>query len=386
MNLETILGIAKKRTKKRLGLRAGLKARLASAKTKAKGKLDVLRKARLAKLAKAKAAKAIARRGKKARLLSRMPASKKAAIRSAILKNPKLVRKVQAAQLKKALQRRQAGVVVSPGAVQRTTVPSRAAAPRPTPEPTQPAIPTEETMSPAEAVEEEAMEQPLEDAAEDSVEQEEGTEEAIEDIAEAPSEEEELTEPDADDDAEEAEDEAEENVDEATAAAGMDTLRGQLFQRRIARLRRRQRPMRACMRAMPLARKIENATLGGIPTHELLGAVRAVASAKAGNKKAKRAIKTAVRKAKKGDKKAKKVVARLKVANKVIKKSRKTSLAKKGKKPAARKKVKSKAKIARKIPYSKPVAVDSKGLFSYSAHQRGLAMIPGEARARYGRW
>jgi hypothetical protein len=112
-----------------------------------------------------------------------------------------------------------------------------------------------------------------------------------------------------------------------------------------------------------------------MPAKRTLKAVKVVAKAKAGDKKAKKGIKALVKKSKAGNKKAKKAVAQLKIANKVIKKTKKSA------KKLAKKPVK---KLAKKIPYTKPVKVVNKGLYAYSAHQRGLAMIPGVARAFYG--
>jgi hypothetical protein len=127
-------------------------------------------------------------------------------------------------------------------------------------------------------------------------------------------------------------------------------------------------------RCAPLAQKIESVTGGALPAKQTLKAVKIVAKAKAGDKRLKKGIKTLVKKAKKGNKKAKKAVAALHVANKMIKKT----------KPKTKLKSKKLLTKRRKVPYTKPVPIVSKGLYSYSAHQRGLAMIPGFARSRYG--
>jgi hypothetical protein len=104
-------------------------------------------------------------------------------------------------------------------------------------------------------------------------------------------------------------------------------------------------------------------TGGAIDKKKILQGVKLLAKAKRGDKTAKKGVKVLAKLAKTSHPKAgkaKKALAQLTVASKVMKKT------------------------AKKPPYTKKVRVVTKGLTSYSPYQRGLAMIPGVARAHYG--
>ncbi len=373
-----ILGAVKRRLRQKKAARPKTSAKTRFARMKL---LAALRKKKLAAASKAK--KPIVRK-----ILSRMsPAGKKALIKRAILKNPALKKKLAVAVVKKRLADRQAGKFMAPGQPYKTPVPASPAAPNPTRDPSAAPIPEEDTMSPAEAVQEEQAEAPMEEAAEEAADNEEAaeeaTEETTEDLAEnAEAEAEDLTEPDAEEVEEQAE-EAAEDAAEAAETAGDNLILGYALGKRNQRLRMRRGEALAAHRAAPLCRKLESASLGGISAKKTVKGVKVIARAKRGDKKAKVAIKAVAKKAAKGDKKAKKAMAQLKISQKVLKKTtpKKKTLAKK---PLAKKTGKTLAK--RKVPYTKPVKVENTGLFAHSAHQRGLAMIPGMARTRYGQW
>ena len=119
---------------------------------------------------------------------------------------------------------------------------------------------------------------------------------------------------------------------------------------------------------------------GEIQASHILGAVKLIAKAKKGDVKAKKGIKAVTKlAAKKGPKQkaAKKATAKLKIAHKIMKK---TGTAK----GTGKKKAKVLAKRKVKTPYRQKVTVYNKGLASYSPYQRGMAMIPGFARAHFG--
>lgn len=373
-------------------LGAALKRRI----RKAKGKRILDRVKRLAALKKrlagrkkkiAKTARSLAKKPAAQKIIARLPvATKKALIKRAIMKKPALKKKLVVAVLKKKLQERKAGAFMPPSYRQTTPVPAVSPAAPPVPDPAAASIPQEEALTPAQAVEEEALERPLTEEASEEAAEEEGAEEAAteanqEEAAEAEQEEAdeaaELSEPDAEEQAEQAEEAAEDEAN-AAEAAGESEILGAFFGRRLGQLRRRNRVNRALTCCAPLARKLESVTGGALPAKRTLKAVKVVAKAKAGDKKAKKGVKVLVKKAKKGDKKAKKAVASLHVANKMIKKTKP-----KAKKPAPKKKLAAR-KPVKKAPYQQKVTVRNTGLLSYSAHQRGLAMIPGFARARYG--
>ena len=370
---ENLLGAIKRRIRKAKGKRLLDRAkRLAALKKRLAGR----------KLKKPRAIRALAKKPAAKALISRLPmATKKALIKRAIMKKPALKKKLVLAVLKKKLAQRQAGAFMPPTYRQTTPVPATSPSPPPVPDPASASIPQDEGLTPAQAVEEEMTERPLEEAAEEQAQQEEGAEEAQDEATEEASEEAaeeeaaELSEPDAEEQEEQAEEAAEDEA-KASEAAGDNAVLGAFFGNRLQRLRRRNRSNMTMRRCAPLAQKLESVTGGALPAKRTLKAVKVVAKAKGGDKKAKKGIKTLVKKAKKGNKPAKKAVAALHVANKMIKKTKP-----KAKKPGKKLLVK---KTARKVPYTKPVPVVSKGLFSYSAHQRGLAMIPGFARKHYG--
>ena len=118
------------------------------------------------------AAKAKAKKPTAKALISRLPVeTKKALIKRAILKRPALKKKLVAAVLRKKLQARQAGTVYMPSSMRQTSpVPAVSPSPPPVPSPAEEPIPQEEALTPAQAVEQETMERPLEDGAEDEAE------------------------------------------------------------------------------------------------------------------------------------------------------------------------------------------------------------------------
>jgi hypothetical protein len=126
--------------------------------------------------------------------------------------------------------------------------------------------------------------------------------------------------------------------------------------------------------AKPWAKEVERLSGGDIEAAHLLGAVKLIAKAKKGDVKAKKGIKAlaklAVSKHPKAAK-AKKATAKLKIAHAIMKK---TGTAKGT----------SKKKAGKKTPYTTKVVVRDAGLSSYSPYQRGMAMIPGFARAHFG--
>lgn len=376
-----------------------LKKRIKKARVK-----KVLNKAaRLARL-KALAAKRKAGKGKKKPAIAKKPvikalwarmtpARRKATIAAVIKKNPKLKKKLAVALLKKRIEARKEGDFIAPSQTQSTPVPSTEASESPAPEPSAAPFPTQETPSAAEVVQEETMEAPLEEAAADEEAKDEAVDEAAQDTSEELAEEateadsDEMAEPTAEEEADQDKEAAEEATDAATESAG-DLLLG--FMRGTHRMCRRHRcfEQMAVAKARPLAGQIEEACGGAIKAEHILGAVKLIAKAKRGDKKAKKGIKAVTKLAKgktKAAPKAKKAVAKLKIAHKIMKK---TGTAKgTGKKKVALKKKIAKKVVARKrtkVPYTKPVQVLSSGLKSYSAYQRGMATIPGYARAYYG--
>lgn len=313
------------------------------------------------------------------RLLARMtPAQRAEYIRRAIRRNPRLKKMFAIALLKRRLAARKAGAYASPSATQQTEVPSVAPSPPPATAPTRAPIPEEEAEPTAQAVEEEQMEQPLEKAATEEEAEKEGaeaaeqeTDEQVADEAATQSSEEtaeEMTEPSSEEAAESAEDAAK-SAAEASGICGDNILLGVTLAQRRHHLRRRNREAMAIQRAALLAKKIEAASGGALKAETTLKGVGLIAKAKGGNIKAKQGIKAIAKKAGKGNPKAKKALAHLKVSHKVLKKTKPTAT--KGK---------------RTVPYTKPVAVTNKGLFANNAYQRGMAMIPGVARAHYGNW
>lgn len=311
------------------------------------------------------------------------PEKRKALIAAAVRKNPAMKRKIVVALLKKRMQQRKAGAFIPSGAQQSSPVPATPSAAPPAPPPARAPIEQADTESDAQAAEQESMEAPLEAAAEDQTEKEEGGEEAAQETADeaaqdAEAEAEEMSEP-TPEEQQETVDEAAEDATEAASESAGDLLLGYFLGKRKMRRRQLNREQRCVARARPLAGEIEAASRGEIKAEHILGAVKLIAKAKGGDAKAKKGIKAVVKMAKKpGKTKAKKAAAKLKIAHKVMKKTgtakgtpkRKAKLVAKGNKG--------------KLLYTKPVTVENAGLTSYSAHQRGLAMIPGFARARYG--
>ena len=359
------------------------KARKAKAAARPKGN-------RLAKLRAALAKKKLAAKLKRRpsakkivakKLLARLPpAKRKAVIAKAIAKNPALKKKLALAIVAKRMTERKEGTVTSPGATQEMVRPSNSPAVA-VPPPAAAPIPDQEMETPAQAVEDEQNQAALEEEASAETDKEEAgeaaTEEAAADMAEtAEADAEEMSEETPEEAAEEAEETADDAAETVSESAG-DLVLGFMSGVR-KKLRRRSRFLhRAVKRAAPLAGEIERLSGGEIKAEHLLGAVKLIAKAKKGDKKAKKGIKAVTKlAAKKGPKqaKAKKATAKLKIAHKIMKK---TGTAKgTGKKKLAIK--------AKKAPYSKKVVVRNTGLESYSAYQRGMAQIPGTARTHFG--
>jgi len=373
-----------------LGELLGRKKKAALARPKKISARNRLKKAVRAVKVKAKIRKLVAKRPSAKKPLmkaawSRLtPLKKKAVIANAIRKNPALKKKLALAIVKKRIAERKDGLVTSPGAVQRTPVPARASTSI-MPDPASAAVPEDEAMSTAEAVQDEMEQGPLDAASEDAANEEEAGEEAAQETAaelneEAEADAENMSEETPEEAAEEAQEVAEEAAEAVSESAG-DLLMGFLKGKR-RQLRRHDGHVRDCVqKATPLAGEVERLSGGAIETAHLLGAVKLIAKAKKGDVKAKKGIKAVTKlAAKKGpkQKKAKKAVAKLKIAHTIMKK---TGTAK-GTTP--KKKAVIKRKVAKKAAYSKKVTVRSKGLDSYSAYQRGMAQIPGVARTYFG--
>lgn len=338
---------------------------------------------------KARKLKAMAKRGPakkpilKAAWRRLTPAKRKAVMAAAIKKNPKLKATLVKALVKKRLADRKAGLVTSPGVVEPTPVPATPSTSIVSP-PSRAPVPEADTPTDAEVVEDEMNQAPLDAAADEEQAAEEATEDAAEETAAdaaeaAEADAEEMAEETPEEAAEEAEETAADAEEAASESAG-DLLLG-FFRARGKLRRRRNGYIRRCVNAArPLAGEVENLSGGAIQADHILGAVKLIAKAKKGDVKAKKGIKAVTKLAtKKGRKakKAKKAVAKLKIAHKIMKK---TGTAKgKGKKKA---KVLAKRKV--RTPYTKKVKVYNAGLASYSPYQRGMAMIPGFARAHFG--
>jgi hypothetical protein len=311
------------------------------------------------------------------------PQRRQALIAAAVKKNPKLKRKLVIALLKRRMMQRKQGAFINPGAQQASPVPAFASSPNPAPNPARAPIEEARETTPAEDAEAETMEAPLSEAAEEETEKEEGGEEAAaetqKDMAEeAAAEADEMTEPTAEEQ-EEATEEASNDGAEAAAESAGDLLLGYLSGKRKQRRRQHGRERMAVLKARHLAGQIESASGGEIKATHILGAVKLISKAKGGDVKAKKGIKAVVKMSKKpGMKKAKKAAAKLKIAHQVMKK---TGTAKG--QPKKRAKLVSKGNKG-KLLYANKVSVQPAGLTSYSAHQRGLAMIPGFARTYYG--
>lgn len=254
--------------------------------------------------------------------------------------------------------------------------------PPPAPPPTQPAVEEDHTPTTQETTESALEEQALDtseaqDQANEEAQQEveETTEEQADEEADA-SNDEELTEPTEEEAADEAEAEAEDEAEEETddnanedGTAGVSML-GAL--KKAAKKKARQK--RVLHAAKPIAHALHKKTGGKIHARDTLRGCALIQAAKAGNPKAKAAIKVLQEGAKRGNPKAKKALAQLKVCNQTLKKARKTV----AKRVAAPRKAHKKRTV-----YNTPVRIVTKGLQSYSAHQRGLAMIPATARAMF---
>lgn len=376
---EEILGAARRRKK-------GLRRKVDPRKLARLRMLLALRRKRLA-AAKAKAPtppappkRAAAKKPVLRSIWARLsPARRKAMVAAMIRKNPKLKRKLALAILKKRIEQRKEGDVTSPGATNANITP--AAAPgiimnNPAESP----VSDKEQETTAEAVQDEQEQGALDEGAEAEAAEEEGAEEATEETAnamnaKADADAEEMTEETPEEAAEEAE-EATDDAAEAVSESAGDLLLGYL-KGQHKRRRRHHGHIRRCVNAAkPLAGEVERLSGGEISAAHLLGAVKLIAKAKKGDVKAKKGIKAVTKLAvKKGPKQkaAKKATAKLKIAHKIMKKT-----------GTAKGTPKKKALAKKKAPFSKKVVVRDAGLSSYSPYQRGMAMIPGFARAHFG--
>lgn len=299
-------------------------------------------------------------------------------IRKIVKRRPDLRKKLQQAVLRKRLKER---MTQPPPARSELPVPSVAPSYEPTQDPSDPPVLEQEARNPAEAVEEEMDEGALEEVAEEESDAETAVEELSDEEAESmAAEAADLTEPD-EDEAEEAAEEEVEDIAEASEASG-DDLMGYLVGALKRKRRVKSRTRRAVKAAVPTAKKLAKVTKGKIPVKRTLKGCALVAAAKAGDKRAKAAIVAIVARAKKGDKKAQKTVAQLKVCTKVLAKGRPKTRVSRPSKPPIRVPRPGDAMAKYRVPI-RPI---ESGLRSYDSHQRGLAMIPGIARARYGQW
>jgi hypothetical protein len=363
--LNAILGAAQARRKK------GPRRKLNAQQLSRLRKLMALRKSRKGKTTQRSTAKKPAMRALWARL---SPAKRKAMVAAMIRKNPKLKNKLTLAVLKKRIQDRKNGTVTSPGATNAVLTPQASSA-LVMNNPSQAPVSDQEQQTTAEAVQDEQEQASLDTASNEEAAEEEGTEEAAEENAgemneKAEASAEEMTEETPEEAAEEAE-EATDDTAEAISESAGDLLLGYLRGKGKQRRRHHGHVRRAVNAAKPWAKEVERLSGGEIEAAHLLGAVKLIAKAKKGDVRAKKGIKAltklAVSKHAKAPK-AKKAVAKLKVAHAIMKK---TGTAK------------GKAKKS-KTPYTTKVVVRSAGLNSYSPYQRGMAMIPGFARAHFG--
>jgi hypothetical protein len=373
------LGAARKRRRRSHGA-AHFGAKRGAAWRQRWGKLS--RAARLAKM-KEIASKATA--AQKVKILAAavrrkaLLAKRAAMVKAAIKKSPKLRKRVA----RKLLQQRlyEARQFPSPSAV--NEVPQGAAVgPPPAESPVQPAVEEDHVPTPAEQVE--AME---DNAAEETAEavdatNAEASDEAEQEVATDADEtqkaenDEELTEPSKEEAAEDAAAEVEADTDATNDDDGDDASAGASIMGMLgAAMRKKARAKAIHAAAVPTAHAMERKSGGKIKAKTTLQGCALIQAAKAGNSAAKAAIKTLQTKAARGDAAAKKAVAQLKLCNRVVKKARKT----------VAKKVKG-GKVRRGGPanvYKDRVPIVSRGLASYSAHQRGLAMIPAFARTMF---
>lgn len=380
MNFETsgeeILGRLRKKIRARKNLKKGL-ARLKGLKM-----LQALKRKK--KKAPGIAKRSIAKKPVLKRAWARLdPAKRKALMAAAIRKNPKLKAKLAVALLKKRMADRTNGLVTSPGEVDKTPVPALSPA-MVTRDPASAPVPQQEMTTSEEAVEDEMNQAPLESASEAEQADEEAAEDASkETAAEANESAEADAEEMSEETPEEAAEEAAESTDdaaEAVAESAGDLLLGFFQGRRKMRHRYNSHIRRCVNAARPLAGEVERLSGGEIQAAHLLGAVKLIARAKKGDVKAKKGIKAVVKLAKSKHPKAgkaKKATAKLKIAHKIMKK---TGMAK-GKGP--KKKAVLAKKKAKKL-FTKKVTVRNTGLDSYSAYQRGMAMVPGFARSHFG--
>lgn len=367
--LNSILGAASRRKKV-----SALRRKIDPKKLARLRKLLALRKAQKGKVtAKRGSAKKPAARALWARL---SPAKRKAMVAAMIRKNPKLKQKLALAILKKRIEERKDGTVTSPGATNTVLTPQASSA-LVMNNPAQSPVSDQEQQTSAEAVEDEMNQGTLDNAAEASAAEDEGAEEAAQENAgemneKAEADAEEMTEETPEEAAEEAEESTDDTAEAISESAG-DLLLGYLRGKGKQRRRRHGHVRRAVNAAKPWAKEVERLSGGDIEAAHLLGAVKLIAKAKKGDVKAKKGIKAltklAVSKHPKAAK-AKKATAKLKIAHAIMKK---TGTAKGTTK-----------KKAKKTPYTAKVVVRDAGLSSYSPYQRGMAMIPGFARAHFG--
>jgi hypothetical protein len=324
--------------------------------------LPKAKKVALAKaLVKAKAASP-AKPASKAAKTAKAVAVTKAKVKMALLKNPALkARLKKLAVLKKVKDAQNAPTP----ATEYQDLPVPKSDPViPAPPPSDGAVYEPRSRTPGEAVEETEDEGALDNEQQEAQASSEAYDE-VEDEAEDEAEEEEeasLTEP--------TDEEAEEEAEEASEMAGASILG-----RMKAKAKKAGKQKLIAAAARPLAARVQKRSKGAIKADTVLKGCALITAAKAGNAKAKAAITALTLKAAAGNAAAKKTLAQLKLCGATLAKAKKTVKAKiKGTK-ALSAPTKKRAKGGVKLV--------SSGLRSYSAHQRGLAMIPKFARAQF---
>ena len=382
--MNAILGAVASRRRRK----AGPRRRLDPRKLARLRMLLALKRKRQAAQAKAPAAppppkRAAAKKPRLRSLWARLsPARRKAMVAAMIRKNPKLKGKLALALLKKRMEQRENGTITAP------TGQPNALTPQASPaivmnNPAAAPVSDTEQETPAEAAQDEMEESSLDTAANAEAAEEEGAEEAA---AETQASAEANAEADAEEMSEETPEEAQEEAAEATddAAEAVSESAGDLLlgylKGKGKRHRRHHGHIRRCVNAAKgLAGEVERLSGGEIEAAHLLGAVKLIAKAKKGDVKAKKGIKALTKlAASKHPKaaKAKKATAKLKIAHAIMKKTGTAKGTTPKKKALARKK--------KAAPFTRKVVVRDAGLNSYSPYQRGMAMIPGFARAHFG--
>lgn len=379
--LGALLGIAHRNRKRKR------RVRLQAMKRKWRGLSPAERKKKLAAWLATQSA------AKKSRLAKRLAAAaarrkallarRAAAVKAAIKKSPKLRKRIVRRLLQKQLTAaRDLPSDQSTSSVPQGEVPSPPAANAPAESPVQ----DDFHPTPAETVEK-ASDDSAENAYEDSAEAaEKGAEAATDEVeseaveaTESEESAESMTEPTAEENAQEAEATVnEDEEDEGAEASEDESSAGASLLGAIGHHMRKQAFREAVLGAcLPTAEEIARVSKGNIPAQDTMRGCALISAAKGGNMQAKAAILGIKKAARKGNPKAKKAHAQLKVSHKVLKKARKKVV--KARKPTAAKK----RRPAKANLYHKQIPLIKRGLASYSAHQRGLAMIPAFARGQF---